>query len=140
MELFAYSLVNMYFMGIQAGIQSAHSQSELIMKAVKSQMPEDHLLQLLEWQKSPTMILKRAGDIENMRFLKNVCENQEAFPFAVFEETGAGSGVISSITVLLPDVKETCGRDLDGTRPRLDQYNMIEQELFMRVNRMRSAT
>ena len=140
MELFAYSLVNMYFMGIQAGIQSAHSQSEMIMKAVKSQMPEDHLLQLLEWQKSPTMILKRAGDIENMRFLKNVCEGQEAFPFATFEETGAGNGVISSITIIMPDVKETCARDLDGSRPRLDQYSPIEQELFMRVNRMRSAT
>lgn len=140
MELMAYSLVNMYIKGIQAGIQSAHSQTELVMKAVKSKLPEDHLLMLLEWDKSPTMILKNGGDCESLGFILKACQSQTRFPYATFYEPGLGKEVLTSITIIMPDVKEICARDLDGTRPRLDKFDIIEQELFMRINQMRSAT
>lgn len=131
----------MYLKGIQAGIQAAHSQTELCMKAIKQDIPEDHLLDLLAWSRSPTMIVKNGGGNEEMMHFHSMVE-RSSYPWASFFEPGLG-GVLTSITVVLPDVKKICERvymnGVDMGRPGLDGLLDIDQMMINELNRMRSA-
>lgn len=136
MEYRAYSIVNMYMKGIQAGIQAAHSQSELLLK-MQNELTDAHIKMINQWRAHPVMILKNGGDHESMvQTLRMLC-GQSQFPFASFHETGLGPNVLTSITVILPDVKAVVGGDQDDFFYR---YTQNERDLFYRVNLMRSAS
>lgn len=138
-QLKAYSLVNSYCKGIQAGIQAAHSQSEMIIKELES---DDLKLNndLHIWRENPVMILKRGGDCAQLKHLLKMCTIAN-YPFGAFWEDGL-DGALTSITILLPDVKTMCARDeFDrGRRPLLEELSMIEQEILLTVYKAGSAS
>ena len=137
----SYTVVNRCISGINAGIQAAHSQSELVMKAVKQNLPDDQLLTILEWSKTPTMVILNGGGSFQMRqFLKRVTAGEplQRFPFATFYEPDM-ENMLSAITMIVPDSQIACEIKLDGTMPGLDGYSVIEQDILMDLSRMRLA-
>lgn len=132
----------MYMKGIQAGIQAAHSQSELLMKCIKQNIKEETLLDILKWSHSPTMIVKNGGDNEAMMHFHSMVE-RSTFPWCSFYETGLG-GILTSITVIIPDINKLNERIIisgcDMGRPGLEGLSEIDQMVVQTLCKMRSAT
>ena len=117
--LVAYSVNNMYFMGIQAGIQAAHSLVELVSICNKN----DHLCtrtvgnlefrckELAEdWVTNhKTMSVLNGGSKGFME--ENACIiERSSFPSARFYESDCADNCLSSISVICPNVKEIMKR------------------------------
>lgn len=137
----AYTMVNMYMKGIQAGIQAAHAQSQLILDAFTINHNTTFRDQIIEWSKNPVMILKNGGDWRAMNNFLNLCHNQSDFVYSEFYESGLGNNVLTAITVILPDVKELCMYGVTGNQSRLNQFtNPVTKELILQVNKCRSAS
>lgn len=98
--IIAYSMVNRYLRGnIQAGIQAAHSQTEMILNIHDGFNQNFHKM-LESWRPNPTMILKSGGDMPMMETLLAEIENQSVYPFGYFREPGLGHA-LTSITLLM---------------------------------------
>jgi len=141
MDLIAYSVVNMYMKGIQAGIQAAHSQTALCMNAVNGVLMDEHLEQLLKWSSHPTMILKNGGGhIQMMEFMQLLIDSN--ILFHSFYEPGL-LGALTSLTVITPDVDKVCERiyhnGCDMGRPELDILHESDQVVIQHIHRLRSA-
>ena len=99
-SMVAYSIVNMYIMGIQAGIQAAHSQTEMIALEAESGNPQANG-EFNRWFSNPTMIIKNGGNAAQMDMLCNRLCGQTEFSWGYHGEDGLG-GILTSLTILMP--------------------------------------
>lgn len=97
-----YSFQNMYFAGIHAGIQTAHSIAEMFIKYPLQSIPH---IALESWASDhKTIIVKNggmAGDLRNLITLLEHDDNQLAWsPF--YESEYAADGCLTNVSVVVP--------------------------------------
>lgn len=102
-----YHLCNMYLEGLQAGLQSAHTQHELAMKYRNpSNACDAGTSQYVEWATHhKTLILLNGGHSENLRKWIDFLDNDEnPYPWAFFHESeDALDGALTNVCVVLPE-------------------------------------
>ena len=113
--LSAYCVNNMYFMGIQAGIQSAHSLADLVYDySVNDYLPRIDTTLFSEWiENHKTMIIVNGGDTKMLVEFNSLVE-LSSFPHSEFFETGVSKDCLSNVCVIAPDAR--------GIMKYLDEY------------------
>lgn len=135
----AYSLHCKYLPGVQIGIQSAHSHDELAAKAFSGQFTDMQDKHYRDWLfNHKTMVVLDGGDVAYLKQVLNMFNHQDVFPYAGFYEEGLGKGVLTNVTIILPDVRTKCWRNESGDQPFLDEYNYDIRNIFNTLNSMRT--
>ena len=138
----AYSINNMYFMGIQAGIQAYHSSTELGLKCNQ----DDTLIDVGNLNFTPrslfntwakrdkTVCILNGGPINSLLNTAEIIE-ESSFPSARFYETDCAFDCFSSITIICPNAKEVMKR-----RYVHKHISEADLEMFDTIASLRFAT
>lgn len=148
-EFRAYHFNNMYLQGIHAGIQSAHTQTELALKYLDAFNDNQLALEMyLEWSKKhKTLICLNGGYLETMTALYSFIQDGEHdYPFASFMESEeALGGLLTNFVIILPQKVYSAHAELcrgqkyydvfesTDSRSRYCRYNLLT-ELFDDIN------
>ncbi len=136
----AYFFGNLYFAGIHAGIQAAHTVVEMYNKY----SPEQHQRSILEhWAREhKTIVLLNGGYAEELRSLiKFFSSPDNPLPWANFNESQeAADGCLTCVGIILPEefyeaAKELRSITTKAPTPNLDKLQTVwERELAVRLN------
>lgn len=132
--LVSYSINNMYFMGIQAGIQAAHSIVELASQNAGN--TDYKSVGNLDFYKGDlfykwatdykTIVILNGGPVSQLESNARIIEDS-SFPSARFYETDCSTDCFSSISVICPNAKEVIKRTY------LHKFLSYEDRLFFRL-------
>jgi hypothetical protein len=128
--LYGYCVNNMYFMGIQAGIQSAHSLVRVCTDfslgtdadQVKARMVND-------WATDhETMVVLNGGHTAMLKEVLYLLENTDHdFPFAPFYETDLAEDALSNIAIIAPAARAVLEK-LDELRTKSKYIRHLEHD------------
>lgn len=110
-----YHFCNMYLGGLQAGLQSAHTQHELALKYLAGDRTGTAACGYLEWaQLHKTVILLNGGMAKQLLELEAfLTENDHGYAWASFrEEQDAINGAITNVGIVLPERMYAISRPL----------------------------
>lgn len=100
-----YHFQNMYLAGVQAGIQTAHTQHELAIKYMEQSSDNLARQTYIDWAKNhKTIILLNGGMQSNLQELKSFFESQDnCYPWSCFHESEeALAGALTNLGIVLP--------------------------------------
>lgn len=136
-----YVLVNMYMMGIQAGIQAAHCVQEINNNVAKYNSKEENpdgfrlFREWAVWDKT-LILLNGGGQDELMRTHDLFIENAKyRYPYAIFRESQEALGsAVTAVGIVLPEYIYNYGKDpVLGEDPgfylkEYEQINLTREE------------
>jgi len=138
-----YVLVNMYMMGIQAGIQAAHCVQEINNNVSKYNPKEDFLLfrEWAVWDKT-LILLNGGGQDELIKTHDLFIENAKyRYPYAIFRESQEALGsAVTAVGIVLPEYIYNYGKDpVLGEHPGFyrkghDQHDLTKEERAIAIH------